>query len=218
MTNAYAASLAKLQKKKQHDLKEVGDQWQTPPEIAHGLFEHFKPQLGPVVLDIFADDCNALLPNYYTAKQNALVQNLASDLHRLGGAGYGNPPYSIPQFDKKGNAITGMEHILTWCRFQREAGAKIMLLVKSATSEGWWPEDADFIQFIAGRITFKTPNWYRPTDPKKKAISSGFASAVIIFDKQWKGESRPAARLKRDELAKLGQQVLQQHNQASAAA
>lgn len=216
--NHYAKALAELQIQPDHELKQIGDQWQTPKALAWGLFHHFAPTLGPVVLDMFADDCNALVPNYYDAADNALTQELASDLRRLGGAAYGNPPYSRPCVDGEGNHITGMEPILNFCREQRAQGAKIMLLIKAATSETWWPEDADFIQFISGRIGFEVPSWYVPRDPKKdKPSASGFASAVVIFDSSWHGERRPEARLRRDDLITTGQIILDMiHRQAVA--
>ncbi|MEV3830167.1 phage N-6-adenine-methyltransferase [Aeromonas allosaccharophila] len=216
--NHYAKALAELQLQPDHELKQIGDQWQTPKALAWGLFHHFAPTLGPVVLDMFADDCNALVPNYYDAADNAITQELAGDLRRLGGAAYGNPPYSRPCVDGEGNPITGMEPILNFCREQRAQGAKIMLLIKAATSETWWPEDADFIQFISGRIGFEVPSWYVPLDPKKdKPSSSGFASAVVIFDASWQGERRPEARLRRDDLITTGQLILDMiHRQAIA--
>ena len=214
--NHYAQTLAELQLQPDHELKQIGDQWQTPKALAWGLFHQFAPTLGPVVLDMFADDCNALVPNYYDAEDNALTQELANDLRRLGGAAFGNPPYSRPCTDSEGNPITGMEAILNYCREQRAQGAKIMLLIKAATSETWWPEDADFIQFISGRIGFEVPNWYVPRDPKKdKPSASGFASAVAIFDASWQGERRPEARLRRDDLITTGQIILDMiHRQA----
>lgn len=214
--NHYAQALAELQIQPDHELKQIGDQWQTPKALAWGLFHQFAPTLGPVVLDMFADDCNALVPNYYDAEDNALTQELAADLRRLGGAAFGNPPYSRPCTDSEGNPITGMEAILNYCREQRAQGAKIMLLIKAATSETWWPEDADFIQFISGRIGFEVPSWYVPRDPKKdKPSASGFASAVAIFDASWQGERRPEARLRRDDLITTGQIILDMiHRQA----
>lgn len=214
--NHYAQALAELQAQPDHELKQIGDQWQTPKALACGLFHKFAPTLGPVVLDMFADDCNHLLPHYYDAADNALTQELAADLRRLGGAAYANPPYSRPCTDSEGNPITGMEAILNYCREQRALGAKIMLLIKAATSETWWPEDADFIQFISGRIGFEVPSWYVPRDPKKdKPSSSGFASAVVIFDAGWQGERRPEARLRRDDLITTGQIILDMiHRQA----
>lgn len=214
--NHYAQALAELQAQPDHELKQIGDQWQTPKALAWGLFHQFAPTLGPVVLDMFADDCNHLLPHYYDAADNALTQELAADLRRLGGAAYANPPYSRPCTDSEGNPITGMEAILNYCREQRALGAKIMLLIKAATSETWWPEDADFIQFISGRIGFEVPSWYVPRDPKKdKPSSSGFASAVVIFDASWQGERRPEARLRRDDLITTGTIILDMiHRQA----
>ena len=214
--NHYAQALAELQAQPDHELKQIGDQWQTPKALAWGLFHQFAPTLGPVVLDMFADDCNALVPNYYDAEDNALTQELAADLRRLGGAAFGNPPYSRPCADGEGNPITGMEAILNYCREQRAQGAKIMLLIKAATSETWWPEDADFIQFISGRIGFEVPNWYVPSDPKKdKPSASGFASAVVIFDANWQDERRPEARLRRDDLITTGTIILDMiHRQA----
>ncbi|WP_235687603.1 phage N-6-adenine-methyltransferase [Aeromonas caviae] len=214
--NHYAQALAELQAQPDHELKQIGDQWQTPKALAWGLFHQFAPTLGPVVLDMFADDCNHLVPHYYDAEDNALTQELAADLRRLGGAAYANPPYSRPCADSEGNPITGMEAILNYCREQRALGAKIMLLIKAATSETWWPEDADFIQFISGRIGFEVPSWYVPRDPKKdKPSSSGFASAVVIFDAGWQGERRPEARLRRDDLITTGTIILDMiHRQA----
>ncbi|MDX7714764.1 phage N-6-adenine-methyltransferase [Aeromonas caviae] len=216
--NHYAQALAELQAQPDHELKQIGDQWQTPKALAWGLFHQFAPTLGPVVLDMFADDCNHLVPHYYDAEDNALTQELAADLRRLGGAAYANPPYSRPCTDSEGNPITGMEAILNYCREQRAQGAKIMLLIKAATSETWWPEDADFIQFISGRIGFEVPSWYVPRDPKKdKPSASGFASAVAIFDASWQGERRPEARLRRDDLITTGQIILDMiHRQAVA--
>ncbi|MFQ2193340.1 phage N-6-adenine-methyltransferase [Aeromonas jandaei] len=211
--NHYAVALAELQEQPDHELKQIGDQWQTPKALAWGLFHYFAPTLGPVVLDMFADDCNALLPHYYDAEDNVLTQDLATDLRRLGGTAFGNPPYSRPCTDADGNAITGMDSILAFCRKQRDQGAKIMLLLKAATSETWWPEDADFIQFISGRIAFEAPAWYVPHDPNKdKPSASGFASAVVIFDSSWQGERRPEARLRRDALITTGQIILKMIN------
>ncbi|WP_235336789.1 phage N-6-adenine-methyltransferase [Aeromonas hydrophila] len=216
--NHYAQALSELQAQPDHELKQIGDQWETPKPLAWGLFHHFAPTLGPVVIDMFADGCNHLVPNYYDAEDNALTQDMAADLCRLGGAAFGNPPYSRPCADSDGNPITGMEAILNFCREQRAQSAKIMLLIKAATSETWWPEDADFIQFISGRIGFKSPSWYVPRDPKKdKPSASGFASAVVIFDAGWQGERRPEASLRRDDLITTGEIILDMiHRQAVA--
>ncbi|WP_290435772.1 DNA N-6-adenine-methyltransferase, partial [Aeromonas caviae] len=82
--NHYAQALAELQAQPDHELKQIGDQWQTPKALAWGLFHQFAPTLGPVVLDMFADDCNHLVPHYYDAQDNALTQELATALLRTG--------------------------------------------------------------------------------------------------------------------------------------
>ncbi|EJY0882956.1 phage N-6-adenine-methyltransferase [Vibrio cholerae] len=207
--NSYAQKLLETQQQPSHKIKEIGDQWQTPKALAWGLFSTFSPRLGSIVIDIFADDCNALLPTYYTAAKNALNQDLAADLRKLGGsAGYGNPPYSRPFIDENGDAVTGMENIIDWCRKQREQGAKIMLLIKAATSEAWWPDDADFIQYIKGRVAFESPDWFIPATKEDKPSSAGFPSAVVIFDKTWCWEPRPKERLNRDDLIAQGNVIL----------
>jgi phage N-6-adenine-methyltransferase len=207
--NAYAQQLIEMKQKPSHILKDIGDQWQTPKPLAFGLFAHFSQKIGAIVLDLFANEGNQLAPNFYTAEINAMTQDWAMDLKSYGGAAFANPPYSRPYFDEDGTPITGIEHVIQYCREQREKGAKIMLLLKAATSDGWWPEDADFIQFVSGRIGFQAPAWYVPTDLKKdKPSSSGFASAVIIFDKDWAWERRPVERLSRHVLEMHGQMII----------
>ncbi|EKO3523304.1 phage N-6-adenine-methyltransferase [Vibrio fluvialis] len=210
--NQYAKALIETQSQESHQLKQIGDQWQTPKALAWGLFSYFSPRLGSIVLDIFADDCNALLPSYYTASDNALAQDLAADLKRIGGsAAFGNPPYSRPFMDDEQH-ITGMTHIIEWCIKQRDQGAKIMLLIKAATSEKWFTDKADFIQYIEGRIAFEVPDWYKPATDRDKPSSAGFASAVMIFDRDWQWERRPVDRLSRDDLLAQGNVILEMMN------
>lgn len=147
MTNKYCQALAALRSKPAHELKEVGDQWRTPDLLFWGINALF----GPLVLDLFADDDNAKCPAWYTAEDNALTQNWSERLGELGGAAFANPPYSRSQYHDK-QAITGMTHIMNHTMDMREIGGRYIYLVKSATSETWWPEDADHIMFIRGRI------------------------------------------------------------------
>ncbi len=42
----------------------------------------------------------------------------------------------------------------------RDKGGRYVFLIKAATSEVWWPEDADHIAFIRGRIGFELPAFY----------------------------------------------------------
>lgn len=181
--NRYCQALAELRSKPAHELKEVGDQWCTPDLLFWGINAMF----GPLVLDLFADDDNAKCPVWYTAEDNALTQDWSERLAELGGAGYGNPPYSRSQYHEK-QAITGMTHIMKYAATQREKGGRYVFLIKAAPSETWWPEDADHIVFIRGRIGFDLPVWFVPADEKQKPTSAFFAGAIAVFDKSWRGE------------------------------
>ncbi|HCB1818535.1 phage N-6-adenine-methyltransferase [Citrobacter freundii] len=183
MTNKYCQALAALRSKPAHELKEVGDQWRTPDLLFWGINALF----GPLVLDLFADDDNAKCPAWYTAEDNALTQDWSERLAELGGAGYGNPPYSRSQYHEK-QAVTGMTHIMKYAAAQREKGGRYVFLIKAAPSETWWPEDADHIVFIRGRIGFDLPVWFVPADEKQKPTSAFFAGAIAVFDKSWRGE------------------------------
>ncbi len=159
--NKYCRALAELRSRPAHELKEVGDQWRTPDLLFWGINAMF----GPLVLDLFADDSNAKCPAWYTAEDNALTQDWSQRLAELGGAGFGNPPYSRSQYHEK-QAITGMTHIMNYAAAQREKGGRYVFLIKAAPSETWWPEDADHIVFIRGRIGFDLPVWFVPADEK----------------------------------------------------
>lgn len=183
MTNAYCESLEAMRAEPQHYLKDVGDQWRTPDLLFWGINAMF----GPLVLDLFADDSNAKCPVWYTAEDNALTQDWSARLTELGGAAFGNPPYSRSQYHEK-QAITGMTHIMNYTAAQREQGGRYVFLIKAAPSETWWPEDADHIVFIRGRIGFDLPEWFVPADEKQKPTSAFFAGAIAVFDKSWRGE------------------------------
>ncbi|MFB4912673.1 phage N-6-adenine-methyltransferase [Enterobacter hormaechei subsp. steigerwaltii] len=182
--NKYCRALAQLRSKPTHELKEVGDQWRTPDLLFWGINAMF----GPLVLDLFADDSNAKCPAWYTAEDNALTQDWSERLAELGGAAFANPPYSRSQYHEK-QAITGMTHIMNHTMAMRDKGGRYIYLVKSATSETWWPEDADHIMFIRGRIGFDLPVWFVPADEKQQPTSAFFAGAIAVFDKTWRGES-----------------------------
>lgn len=196
--NKYCQALAELRSKPAHELKEVGDQWSTPDLLFWGINAMF----GPLVLDLFADDDNAKCPVWYTAEDNALTQDWSERLAELGGAGYGNPPYSRSQYHEK-QAITGMTHIMKYAATQREKGGRYVFLIKAAPSETWWPEDADHIVFIRGRIGFDLPVWFVPADEKQKPTSAFFAGAIAVFDKSWRGER--FSYINRTELEAKGQ-------------
>lgn len=199
--NKYCRALAELRSKPAHELKEVGDQWRTPDLLFWGINSIF----GPMVLDLFADDSNAKCPAWYTAEDNALTQDWSERLAELGGAAFANPPYSRSQYHEK-QAITGMTHIMNHTMAMRDKGGRYIYLVKSATSETWWPEDADHIMFIRGRIGFDLPIWFVPANEKQQPTSAFFAGAIAVFDKTWRGES--FSYINRTELEEKGRAAL----------
>lgn len=198
--NHYTQSLAALKAQPAHLLKEVGDQWQTPPALFWGINAVF----GPFVLDLFTDGENSKCPKFYTADNNALVQDWAADL--AGGKAFGNPPYSRSSYDDDKTPITGMRNIIAKVMAERDKGAKIVLLLKSATSEVWWPEEADHIAFVRGRISFDLPAWFVPATKKDQASSAGFAVTICVFDKEWRGQ--PMQYIERDTLVAQGNALM----------
>lgn len=197
----YCRALAQLRSKPTHELKEVGDQWRTPDLLFWGINAMF----GPLVLDLFADDSNAKCPAWYTAEDNALTQDWSERLAELGGAAFANPPYSRSQYHQK-QAVTGMTHIINHAMAMREKGGRYVFLIKSATSETWWPEEAEHVTFIRGRIGFDLPVWFVPADEKQQPTSAFFAGAIAVFDKTWRGES--FSYINRTELEEKGRAAL----------
>lgn len=206
--NPYCAALEALRGQSTHKLKQVGDQWRTPDPLWWGINSMF----GPFVLDLFADASNAKCDAFYTAEDNALVQNWSERLAELNGAAYANPPYSRAS-QHEGHYITGMRHIIAHTLAMREAGGCYVFLIKAATGEVWWPEDADHIAFIRGRISFDLPTWYRPEPGQPEESSAGFGAAIAVFDKTWRGKRFDY--VSRDELEARGSAFMAQIESAA---
>jgi len=192
---SYTEALAAVKRKPRHQAaKEISDQWRTPD----WLFWAVNTLVGGrIKLDLFTDGQNAKAPNYFTAEDNALKQDWASTLMDIemdeGGnpMAFANPPYSIAQ-DENGDPLTGMRRIMAKAAEERDRGAASIWVVKSATSETWWPAkafdeeegvQADAIIFIKGRIAFEPPVWYRPAEGVTPPTSAGFGAAILVFDK-----------------------------------
>ncbi|ELY4572211.1 phage N-6-adenine-methyltransferase [Cronobacter sakazakii] len=201
--NPYCQALAELRSRGAHELKEVGDQWRTPDNIFWGINAMF----GPLVLDLFSDGENSKCEAYYTAEDNALTQDWSARLAELNGAAYGNPPYSRAS-QHEGEYITGMRYIMQHASAMREKGGRYVFLIKAATSEVWWPEDADHVAFIRGRIGFDLPKWFIPKDEKQVPSGAFFAGAVVVFDKTWRGPAM--SYISRNELEARGDAFLSQ--------
>lgn len=180
--NAYLQTLNEQKALSAHMLKDVGDQWRTPDSLFWGINAMF----GPLVLDLFTDGENSKCPAFYTVEDNALIQDWSARLAGLNGAAFGNPPYSRPaQHD--GVNITGMVQIMQHAMKMRDLGGRYVFLIKAATSETWWPEHADHVAFIRGRVGFDAPLWFNPADKKQVPTGAFFAGAVVVFDKTWSG-------------------------------
>lgn len=180
--NPYCSALKTLRAQPTHQLKQIGDQWRTPDRLWWGINSMF----GPFVLDLFADASNAKCEAYYSAEDNALSQNWSERLAGLNGAAYANPPYSRAS-QHEGQYITGMRQIMAHTQVMCASGGRYVFLIKAATGEVWWPEEADHIAFIRGRISFDLPTWYRPADGQPSESSAGFGAAIAVFDKTWRG-------------------------------
>ncbi|MDG0795669.1 phage N-6-adenine-methyltransferase [Pectobacterium punjabense] len=199
----YVSSLQRQKSEPAHLLKDVGDQWRTPEPLFWGINAMF----GPLVLDLFTDGENSKCPAFYTAEDNALAQDWAARLADLNGAAFANPPYSTAKMHE-GEYITGMRHIMAHTDQMRERGGRYVFLIKSATSEVWWPEQADHVAFIRGRIGFDVPTWFKPKDDKQIPSSAGFGAAITVFDKEWRGPT--ISYIQREKLLATGEAFLAQ--------
>ncbi len=81
-----------------------------------------------------------------------------------------------------------MGHIMTHTAAVREKGGRYVFLIKAARSETWWPECADHIAFIHGRIGFDLSAWFIPADDKQQPTVAFFAGTIAVFDKSWRGD------------------------------
>ena len=192
----YSEKLAALKLNPDVLLKEIKDEWRTPDNLYWGIFQLF----GPFVLDLFTDGDNAKCASYFTAADNALAQPWAERLN--GGTAFANPPYSRSSYDENNQPTTGMRHIVAKAMAEREQGARVVFLIKAAPSESWWPEHADHVCWIKGRVGFDLPLWAQHL----KGSSAGFGQAVVVFDKHWRGERE--RYIARDVLEQQGQQLM----------
>ncbi|WP_312463994.1 phage N-6-adenine-methyltransferase [Pantoea endophytica] len=205
----YCAALKALRAQPTHQLKQVGDQWRSPDRLWWGINSMF----GPFVLDLFADRDNAKCEAFYSAEDNALTQNWSCRLAELNGAAFANPPYSrASQYE--GQYITGMRQIMAYTLAMRETGGRYVFLIKAATGEVWWPEEADHVAFIRGRISFDLPVWYRPEEGQPAESSAGFGAAIAVFDKTWRGLKFDY--ISRDHLEARGDAFMAQIERAAA--
>lgn len=207
MSNQYVRDLQALVSKPYHEAKEIGDQWRTPDWLYAALNELY----GPFVLDLFTDGQNSKCENFFTADDNALIQDWKGVLPD-GTKYFANPPYSIKRAAKgrKAQHLTGMKHIMEKAHVEHQKGAAGCWLVKSATSESWWPDElCTRIIHIKGRIGFDTPVWYRPDIDQNDTSTAGFGASVVLFDGM-STKRYPEEYITREKLMDIGMPLAQQ--------
>jgi len=129
--------------------------WETPQVLFEQLNRKFKFDL-----DACASDENHKIDNYFTEKDDALVQ-------KWGGNVFVNPPYgrSIGDFIKKAYE----EHL-------RDPNRFIVMLVPSRTDTRYWQDyviDKSTIKYIRGRLKFEVSGVATDAAP--------FPSALVVY-------------------------------------
>ncbi|UGO51651.1 putative DNA methyltransferase [Proteus phage vB_PmiS_DoubleBarrel] len=225
MTNPYAVELQKLKDAKKHIPKQIKDQWRTPDWLFYALNSLY----GPFLVDLFSDGQNAKCSRYFMAEDNALQQNWKEALEDAkfeflidaDCAGYdatddlktakcfANPPYSPAKYIGKGRKnripLCGMRNIMAKAYEEHKAGCPSFWLLKSATSEDWWPnETASQIIHIKGRIAFEKPVWFRDEVVDRVESSAAFGASVAIFNGV-NDIQEPEAYISRDTLKLIGE-------------
>lgn len=138
------------------------DNWRTPQDLFLKLEKEFCFDL-----DAACDEDNCLCEYGITLKSSP-------DTKWFGNV-FVNPPYSIPGlFYRKAR-----EYVLG------DSRAKVVMLVKVATSENYWKEAAKdmHVRFLHGRIKF----WDETNTPRYGAT---FPSAILIFSPETLGNGK----------------------------
>ena len=135
--------------------------WRTPPRIFRPLLEEFA-----FGTDLFADDENALLPNYFTARRSAFDFTGSSTA-----PAFGNPEYA------KGFIKRAVDWAIDAVRVRKQF-PKIVLLVPLTVPVGWGGRvfrECE-VQIYEGRIPFIKPR----IDGKPKSGNNAGSMLVII--------------------------------------
>lgn len=202
MENVYVKALQEVMAQEKHFPKQIKDQWRTPEWLIAAIDKLY----GPLMVDLFTDGQNSKCKVYFTAEDNALQQDwkatlesakfdfeMEADFHGydatddlLTAKCFANPPYSPSKYLGKGKnkiPICGMTHIMRKAYEEHKAGCPSVWLVKSATSEDWWPnETASQIIHIKGRIGFERPHWFVDAEPDKPENGAAFGASIVIFN------------------------------------
>ena len=129
-------------------------EWRTPPYLFHRLNREF----GPFTVDAAASEGNALVPRFWTPKDDGTRQPWAGETV------WCNPPYSTPmqgRFIKRASLC--------------EADTAVLLVPARTDTRAWHDlvmRRASEIRFLRGRLRFSEAEAGAP-----------FPSAVVVFRK-----------------------------------
>lgn len=171
-----------------HTTEQGTEDWRTPQDLFDLLHAEFHFQI-----DAAAAPHNAMLPRYWTADDNALVQDWAA--HRTV---WCNPPY--------GRAIG------EWvCKALEESahGATVVLLTFARTDTRWWHDwamRAAEIRLLRGRLRFRRADGtlgdaapapsvllvFRPQTTSSDAVSDSVAVAAQRHVRALRSDDQPA--------------------------
>jgi site-specific DNA-methyltransferase (adenine-specific) len=131
-------------------LRHKKDEWSTPRD----RWAEWDAEFG-FTLDPAATPENALCSRYFTIKDDGLAQDWGTEIV------WCNPPYSrVAKWVEKGYAAA-------------QAGATVVMLVKSTTGTIWWHEFVEGqaeVRFLRGRLRFGDAT-----------SSAPFPSALLVF-------------------------------------
>lgn len=144
-------------------LTSIRHDWETP----RPFFDRVNAQFG-FNLDAAASADNALCPCYFTAEDDALVQEWR-------GCVWCNPPYGY-----------GVVRWVKKAYEESERGNLVVMLIPARTETAWWHDyamKAKEIRLIRGRLMFGSP------DAPAHGHNAPFPSALLIFDRDGRSTS-----------------------------
>ncbi len=125
-------------------------EWRTPTNLFKALHARYRFDV-----DAAASHANAMLPKFFTRRQDGLAQDWAP--MRI----WCNPPYG--------------RDIGLWTAKAAGANTFVLMLIPARTDTAWWHEHiitkSTQIAYVRGRLRFQGAPWSAP-----------FPSALVMFD------------------------------------
>lgn len=213
----YIQTLLDTKLKRLHIAKDVQDEWRTPDLEFLGIQAKYCPAEF-FSIDLFTDGTiNSKAPLFFTAKENALIQEWSKYCKEQGVApfGFANPPFSKEHKGllEDGTTCTGLNKIMPKAYMEMKLGFHSVWFVPNNTEADWFPHRLSkypasaIFKLVNGRVSFDTPDWYKQDPEGSKPSSSRGGMSVIIFDPWHNGEPIDDV-VSRNELRELGQKIL----------